>query len=700
MFCIHETFKPTHPTPGVQSAVRVIGSIDFKKVVLIELDGQAATPYRIDYEEWTELISTNKIERIADPFMALPSVVSNLPKAAMARYSLVNRAVYIFGNGDNSLNTGASFQRAIREIANELNIGEKTAQRWICKWLQAGRNPAAIVSKFISRTQKPTKQQSSGNKRGRHSYSPQLGSDAPAHEISEKIESAFKLHIQQQKMRWTDAYREMLITQFNIPDSLISTNEVSLGLFLMPGVMERYRAPSWDQFRYRCRQLKNLSPNTQIENPRGKRGKVRDGVPGPGFYEIDATFFQIQLVSRITSGLLVGRPLVYLIVDTFDGMITGYSVSLENPSWAVAALALHNCFTDKGSVFERLGLPYKSEDWPSHHLPALLRADRAEFVSNHGQEFPTSGIKVEVTPSMTPEAKGTVEGKNSEIKKLRGGRFNLPGRFNKKLERRQSNGKKEAALDIFTFEKILVEIIMDINGEPVNPRSIPPDAMPFGAKVASRTGLHKWGLEHRAGFTRNMPPNFLFEHLLKTANATVTPLGLQFKNELYHCDRLRELGLLYEASKRTSKIKISFNPNLASEIYFFDYRNSTWTPAFNTDPEIYQIKASFAEAMSYRTNQRLLTEQAGLNNHAKRRIRIPAIKSSIKNCLHKKNEDKIHTSSSRAKIRENRAIERARERYPMDNSELGIDSAAPPTRVEIRPPRSPDDELWDEVSDR
>lgn len=656
---------PNQPLTDIQGPVRVVGTIELNKIILISLEGAPTAPFRLDYDIWVDLINSGKLEKITDPFLGLPYVVSKLPDAATKRFLAALEAAAMFNEIAGALNNGTTFRKAILKISKDLKVGQKTATRWICQWLQAGKNPVVVVRKFLENPSKTLRPQGIGNKRGRPTCTPQLASNAPAHEISQKIEIAFKIYIQQQKKRWVDAYREMLITQFKIPESLIATDGKNPGLLQGPGAMEKYRAPSLSQFRYRCRQINNLDSETNSETPKGSRGKAKDNIPGPGHYEIDATHFQIQLVSRITSSLLIGRPIVYLIVDIYSGMITGYAVSLENPSWAVAALALHNCFSDKVRVFERLGLPYKSADWPSFHLPTLLRADRAEFISNQGQEFPASGIRVEVTPAMTPEAKGTVEGKHAEVKRPQPGRFDLPGRFSKKLERRQSNGKKEAALDIFTFEQILVEIIMDLNGEPVNPKTLPPDALPHGAKVASRAGFHAWALEHRAGFTRSMPPNFLFEHLLKSANATVTPTGLQFNNELYCCDRLRELGLLYDASKKLSKIKVAFDPNLASEIYFLDTQSNAWAPAYNVDPEIHQIKASFAEAKEYRAEQRGLTEQAGLNNYVKRRKRVPLIRRSIKESIKQKKDDTIIASSSRALIRENRAEERAKERSPI-----------------------------------
>jgi len=419
-----------------------------------------------------------------------------------------------------------------------------------------------VVRVFLERDpDQSVNPQTTGKKRGLKSRVPEFASDVPSPEVMDKIKRAWDTYVVGQNKKWSDAYHDMLIEIYNIPEEAFSPAD--RGYFLDPNLIEKYRVPTWPQTRYRFRQLKRAASKAGSELPQGQRGRATDGAFGPGFFEIDATHFQVQLVSRLTKGKLVGRPTVYLIVDIFSDAIVGYAVTLENPSWATAALALHNCFSDKAKVFKRLGLPYEANDWPCHELPNMLRADRAELVSNMGQEFPASGIRVETPPPMDPQAKGTVEGKHSEIKRPQTGRFDLPGRYAKIRKRRDPDGKKEAALDIFEFERILVEIIMDLNREPVEARRIPPDAIVEGAKAASRIGFYQWGLTHRPGFTRKMGPHFVYEHLLTKANAIVRPNGIHVKGEVFNCDRLRELGYLVAAIADEVKLTVVYNPILA-----------------------------------------------------------------------------------------------------------------------------------------
>ena len=679
MFSIHDVFQPGVPLPKINGPVRVIETIGLEKVILIEVGEDAnSVPFAIGYRDWLEHLKSDALQQITDPDLKLSSIPANLPKGAAERYKNILKATQSLAQNPALLHTRKTLAAAIAETAKSMGLSSRTIKRWICDWLRSGRNPAAAVRTFIERdAEQSVKPQAQGDKRGITGRVPESASDAPAHEVMNSIAKAWDKYVVKGKKKWRDAYHDMLIDIYGVPDAAFSPD--GQGYFLDPALIEKYRTPTWPQTRYRFRQFKKAAHQRDAELPRGNRGKATDDAFGPGFFEIDATFFQIQLVSRLTKGKLVGRPTVYLIVDIYSGAIVGYAVTLENPSWANAALALYNCFSDKGAVFERLGLPYEAKDWPCRELPNMLRADRAELVSNMGQEFPASGIRVEIPPPMTPEAKGTVEGKHAELKKPQKGRFDLPGRFAKIRKRRDPDGKKVAALDILEFERILVEIIMDLNREPIEAKRIPPDALPAGAKVASRIGFYEWGLTHRAGFTREMGPNFVYEHLLTTEKATVTPQGIHVKGEIFNCDRLRELGYLAAAIDDSFKLIAAYNPLLASEIYFYDRKDGTWVPAYNTDPEIYRLKASFAEAASYRGWQDLLTQQAALNAHGKRRKRLPFVRQTIKDAVKEKRETPVKTSAAKAGIRENRAQERANERSPRLNGALP--ATAPPETV-------------------
>ena len=87
---------------------------------------------------------------------------------------------------------------------------------------------------------------------------------------------------------------------------------------------------------------------THPVNNVAKTGSSRDQVPGPGFiYEIDSTKLQIYIVSRFGRRRIVGQPTLYLLVDVWSGCIVGFALSLNSPSYDLAASALLCCHRKK-----------------------------------------------------------------------------------------------------------------------------------------------------------------------------------------------------------------------------------------------------------------------------------------------------------------------------------------------------------------
>lgn len=676
-FQIHDVFKPLALMPEVAGPVRVVDTVNFNEVIVISVDPEKLTvPYAIGYDRWIDMLDGGEVEKAPDPYLHLPSAPVGLPDGAAKRLKQVIEATTTLSQKPGLLHRRTTLSSEIARVAGNMGLGQKCVKRWFLLWLKAGRNPAAVVSAFMDvEARELSGSQVAGKKRGPSSTKPELASSAPAHEVVDNITKAYQSYIKAQGMSWKSAYYEMLIKLYELPDGAVPIDAHS-EVLLSPALIQKYRLPTWNQFRYRCRKLQAEDRPASDDLPRGERGKATDNIPGPGFFEIDATHFQIQLVSRVTTSKLVGRPSVYLIVDIYSGVIAGYALTLENPSWAVAALALYNTFSDKGPIFERLGLPFQSADWPCQQLPNMLRADRAELVSNMGQDFPASGVRVEVTPSFTAIAKGSVEGKNSETKHSHKGRFNLPGLFNKYRKRREPDGKKNAALNLLLFERILVEIIMDLNRRAVKPSRLPPDALQETSRVASRVGFYEWALTARPGFTRTMGPNFVYEHLLTTGTGSVATGGIKFHGEVFNCDWLREKGYLTAALNGSYEIGVSYNPLFAGEVFFYDKKSNSWHSASNVDPEILQKRASFAEAKEYRALQNKFAEQAGLNHRRQQRERTPEVKQAIKGAVAEKNLLPAQPKTSKRHMRENRATEKASFRGAGLNGALPVSPAA------------------------
>jgi hypothetical protein len=101
---------------------------------------------------------------------------------------------------------------------------------------------------------------------------------------------------------------------------------------------------------------------------------------GPGAqYQIDATISDIYLLSQFDASNLIGRPVLHIVVDAFSRMVTGVGISLEGAGWNSAMMAIANMATDKVAFCSEYGIEITENEWPCHHVPAVLRGDRGEL---------------------------------------------------------------------------------------------------------------------------------------------------------------------------------------------------------------------------------------------------------------------------------------------------------------------------------
>ena len=123
----------------------------------------------------------------------------------------------------------------------------------------------------------------------------------------------------------------------------------------------------------------NLSQRIQI-------GHAKEGIPFPGHtYIIDSTVIDVYCVSAIDRKLLIGRPVVYVVIDAFSQMILSVHVALEGPDMEQAKIALYRAITDKTALLQNLGLKGCAGGHVQGVRPLFVYADRGELHSKEGR---------------------------------------------------------------------------------------------------------------------------------------------------------------------------------------------------------------------------------------------------------------------------------------------------------------------------
>jgi hypothetical protein len=300
---------------------------------------------------------------------------------------------------------------------------------------------------------------------------------------------------------------------------------------------------------------------------RAKLGNSTQLAFGPGsMYQIDATIGDVYLVSSLNRNWIIGRPVIYFIIDLFSRLIVGLSVALEGPSWVGAMLALENAVTDKVAFCGEYDISIEAADWPVNHLPEGIMADRGEFEGYNADQLVNAfGINVYNTAPYRADLKGVIEQHfdRSNEKVIHW----LPGRVRKR-ERGDRDYRLDATLDLKEFRKIMILATLDHNihqrldDYPLDADMISDEVEPYPLNIWN------WGLDHRSGCLREKDIDTVRMNLLPQDEASVTQDGILFSNLYYSSDyALKEQWPELAGEKGRWKIPIVHDPRTRNRIY-------------------------------------------------------------------------------------------------------------------------------------
>lgn len=319
-------------------------------------------------------------------------------------------------------------------------------------------------------------------------------------------------------------------------------------------------APSWNSFqRYFYSNNYHKKPEKIIareglshyqRNCRPAFGSASDWRPQPGAaYQMDATEGDIYLVSRFDRSQAIGRPCIYLAVDTATQLMTGIHVGLESGELAVLK-CLENAAMDKVAFCKQYGIEITPDQWPSCGLPSEIVTDKGrDFCSIRVQEFCARyGIEMQSLPPFRPDQKSAVEKSfdllQSRYKPLLRGRGTIE---EDAQERWGKDYRTQAVLDLDEFTAIVIHCIIYLNS---------------GRILASgKTPAQTW----LDAAPSPLQPNIedLHHFTLPRTTAKLTRKGIHFNGFTYTPENLGTLCI-------GNKYEIAFDPEDSSTIFIFE----------------------------------------------------------------------------------------------------------------------------------
>ncbi|MDZ8257976.1 Mu transposase C-terminal domain-containing protein [Nostoc sp. ChiQUE01b] len=556
---------------------------------------------------------------------------------------------------------------------------EISVYKYLRRFWQRGKNKNALLPDYANSGGRGKPKTSGDKKRGRprkYAHDQEISTGVNVTEEDKKIFrfAVTKFYNNPKENFLTTAYN-LMIQNFYHEDFYYDENGVKKSILIPPE-----KQPTFTQFKY-WYEVEQTDIRKTIISRKGSRkyaleyraitGTSQMETMGPGSrYQIDATIADVYLVSEYNRNWIIGRPIIYVVIDVFSRMITGVYVGLEGPSWAGAMMALANAATDKVEFCQEYGIEISESDWPCKHVPDAILGDRGELAGMKVETLiPNLNVRIENAAPYRADWKGLVERQfriiHGYVKPF------VPGYIDTDFRQRGGHDYRlDGRLDIEEFTKIIIFLILQRNNHDYlsnysrDEMMIADDINPIPRE------LWEWGIANRSGRLRTFPEDIIKLNLMPTGQATITARGIKFKGIYYTCDKARKefwfeksrSGLL---SKSEKSLNVSYDIRQLNYIYVRSPDGRDFEKCFlldsqkrYSDKNLYDIE--YLQASEELQKQKNYGKQ--LQGKVDLMANIKSIVSKAKEETEEVLDDKISNRKKVAGIRENRAFEKVKRR--------------------------------------
>lgn len=389
--------------------------------------------------------------------------------------------------------------------------------------------------------------------------------------------------------------------------------------------------PTEHQVRYLLR--KALGPSETFKrrvgdadhdnNHAAATGSILDDCLGPGdVYEIDATVIDLWVVAEADHQTIIGKPTLYLVVDRDSRLIVGFHISLENPQWEEAKLAILSICSDWEALCKRFSVAYRPDAFPARGVfPNRFAADRAEMLSFMSNIL-CDGLEQQVTnvPSKKSKSKSCVEGSfhetNVPIKD------SAPGyEFPRNARKRQGKQyDKDASLTLTELIRIYLELVIAHNlkvrlGMPLSPEDV------YKGWKATPASLWQRGIERRMAAPARYSYEYVRSKLMPLGEAIVQRDGVHFRGLIYTFDQALSEDWFARASLQGRfTVTVAYSSALVDSVVIHDPfdKRKTYSGRLTSDDAKRFTGYSWAEVRAYMHKSALMKHDGTEHNQAHR----------------------------------------------------------------------------------
>lgn len=358
------------------------------------------------------------------------------------------------------------------------------------------------------------------------------------------------------KMSLRSAYDMLLLSRYTDADGHLIENH-----------------PSWHSFRhyyydgdYNAKSKVTIARNGLTDYQRNKRplfGSAMSWRDKIGVFQMDATQADIYLVSRLDKSDVIGRPNIYMAVDTVTQLIAGIYVGLDAGEQAVIS-CLANAATDKVEFCKQYGIEIRQDEWPNTGLPGEIITDKGkEFIGNRMEELAMKyGIEFESLPPFRPDGKSLVEKSFDLIQQKYKPVLRGKGVIEANAQERWAvDYRSQAVLTLEDFTKVIIHCVLYLN----SCRILQHCQVSEVAPVASE--LWKWYDSQGDSIVIPVSGERLYQFGLPRKSATLSRKGISNNGLWYTGAGYKQL---LERKKIGDTVQIAYDPENVSRVYLID----------------------------------------------------------------------------------------------------------------------------------
>src|SRR5699024_5598709 len=324
--------------------IRIV-EIEDSYVFTVNIDAHTSMPKKELYSTIVTDIEQKELLVIADPFSRVV-IDSDLTVTQIQKRENDWNAIqtYCLGQMDALLQKKGR-EKKVEEIAERLNVTPTKVKKLLSRYWQRGMTKNAMLPDYSNsggkgKTKTLTKAKVGRPRKVNINNEYQTGINI-TDEVKVQIEHVInKYYRKKNNYSLKDVYHFMLRDFYS--DRYKENGELKYRIW------DATRTPTYHQFYYWFKKLEDPKRDIQFRKstkeyelkyrPILSNSKLETNGPGTRF-QIDATIADIYLVSSLDVNKVIGRPVIYAVLDVYSRILTGLYVGLEGPSWIGAMMA-------------------------------------------------------------------------------------------------------------------------------------------------------------------------------------------------------------------------------------------------------------------------------------------------------------------------------------------------------------------------